>query len=782
MIFNVENVKVYFPYDYVYPEQYAYMRELKRALDSNGHCILEMPTGTGKTVTLLSFITSYQLAHREVRKLIYCTRTVGELEKVLSELEVVIRYRDAQLEKAGKRDQAAAVLAVGLTTRRNLCLQSAVSKAESREEADSLCRSLTASWVRESHSAAIARFEKNPDLEDLPTTLCQFYEGYRREGNDAILPSGIYTLEKVLQIGRERGWCPYYTVRHTMNFANVIVYNYQYLLDPKIAGLISRELSRECIVVFDEAHNIDNVCIDALSVSLRLDDLRRAQANVVSLRNRIQEIRKHDERRLLEEYRRILQGIRRPADVDAFTIEASPVIPEDVLQETIPGNIRRGEHFLLFLLRLIDFFRQRMRSTQVTQDTPRNFLHALMPSVQILDSKPLRFCSDRLASLLQTLEISNVRDFVSLQKLAHFATLLGTYSQGFSVIMEPYDERAPNVPDPVLQLSCLDASIGMRPIFTRFQSVILTSGTISPLDLYARILGFRPAVAHSLNISLHRASICPMVIARGSDQIAISSKYDSRRDPSVIRNYGALLVELASIVPDGVVGFFTSYIYLESVVQMWHQMGIIQKLLEHKLVFIETPDIFESSVALENYRRACDSGRGAIFLCVARGKVAEGIDFDRHYGRCVVIIGVPFQYTESRVLRARLEFLREHLQIREGDFLTFDAMRQAAQCMGRVIRSKVDYGLMILADRRYNRAQNRSKLPLWIQSHLDEGKVDLSTDMALGIIQEFLIRMAQPLDRKEMIGTTLLREIDLQAPGDTSFSETASPIALMGSA
>jgi DNA excision repair protein ERCC-2 len=777
MIFNIENVAVYFPYDYLYPEQYAYMRELKRALDANGHCILEMPTGTGKTVTLLSFITSYQLARKEVRKLIYCTRTVGELEKILSELEVVIQYRDAQLEKAGKREQASAVLAVGLTTRRNLCLQPAVSKAESREEADSMCRALTASWVRDAHAGAIDRFERNHDLEDLPATLCRFYEGYRREGNDAILPPGIYTLEKMLQLGRERCWCPYYTVRHTMNFANVIVYNYQYLLDPKIAGLISRELSRECIVVFDEAHNIDNVCIDALSVSLRLEDLRKAQINIVSLRNRIAELRQHDERRLFEEYQRMLRGIRRPEDVDAFTLEASPVIPEDVMQETIPGSIRRGEHFLVFLLRLIGYLRQRMRASQVTQDTPRNFLHVLVPAVQINDAKPLRFCADRLASLLQTLEVSQVRDFGSLQKVAHFATLLGTYTQGFSIIMEPYDERAPNVPDPVLQLCCLDASIGMRPIFARFQSVILTSGTISPLDLYARILGFRPAVSQSLNISLHRASICPMVIARGSDQIAISSKYDSRSDPSVIRNYGALLIEIASLVPDGIVGFFTSYIYLENVVQMWHQMGIIQKLLERKLVFIETPDIFESSVALENYRRACDSGRGAIFLCVARGKVAEGIDFDRHYGRCVVILGVPFQYTESRVLRARLEFLREHLQIREGDFLTFDAMRQAAQCMGRVIRSKVDYGLMILADRRYNRTQNRSKLPLWIQSHLDEGKVDLSTDMALGIIHEFLVRMAQPLDRHEMIGTTLLRAVDLQPVAETLRSETLSATA-----
>jgi hypothetical protein len=40
-----------------------------------------MPTGTGKTITLLSLITSYQLEHPEVGKLVYCTRTVPEMEK-----------------------------------------------------------------------------------------------------------------------------------------------------------------------------------------------------------------------------------------------------------------------------------------------------------------------------------------------------------------------------------------------------------------------------------------------------------------------------------------------------------------------------------------------------------------------------------------------------------------------------------------------------------------------------------------------------------------------------
>ena len=41
--------------------------------------------------------------------------------------------------------------------------------------------------------------------------------------------------------------------------------------------------------------------------------------------------------------------------------------------------------------------------------------------------------------------------------------------------------------------------------------------------------------------------------------------------------------------------------------------------------------------------------------------------------------GIPYQYTKSHVLRARLDFMREKYQIRDNDFLNFDALRQAAQ-------------------------------------------------------------------------------------------------------
>lgn len=81
----------------------------------------------------------------------------------------------------------------------------------------------------------------------------------------------------------------------------------------------------------------------------------------------------------------------------------------------------------------------------------------------------------------------------------------------------------------------------------------------------------------------------------------------------------------------------------------------------------------------------------------------------------MLALGFPFQYAKSRVLVARLEYMSTNIDIRESDYLSFDAMRQTAQSIGRVVRGKTIYGLPVLADKRYCRADNKNKLPQWIQ-------------------------------------------------------------------
>lgn len=95
-----------------------------------------------------------------------------------------------------------------------------------------------------------------------------------------------------------------------MQYCNVVIFSYHYLLDPKIAERVSRDFSKDCIVVFDEAHNIDNVCIEALSTDITEDSLRRATRGAHNLEQKITEMRRTDQEQLQNEYQKLINGLR----------------------------------------------------------------------------------------------------------------------------------------------------------------------------------------------------------------------------------------------------------------------------------------------------------------------------------------------------------------------------------------------------------------------------------------------------------------------------------------
>lgn len=83
-----------------------------------------------------------------------------------------------------------------------------------------MCRMKTAEWVR-------IQYEANqgiPDIEDIGTDsdLCKYYEGFIKKQDDVLLNKGIYTLDDLKELGREKNVCPYYLVRHVLCKANII--------------------------------------------------------------------------------------------------------------------------------------------------------------------------------------------------------------------------------------------------------------------------------------------------------------------------------------------------------------------------------------------------------------------------------------------------------------------------------------------------------------------------------------------------------------------------------
>jgi DNA excision repair protein ERCC-2 len=84
-------------------------------------------------------------------------------------------------------------------------------------------------------------------------------------------------------------------------------------------------------------------------------------------------IKKTDASKLQDEYAKLVEGLQEAAsDEDAFTsnpgqpehclvlqtwLIRDTVLPEDLLKEAVPGNIRKAEHFVAFLKRLVEYLK-----------------------------------------------------------------------------------------------------------------------------------------------------------------------------------------------------------------------------------------------------------------------------------------------------------------------------------------------------------------------------------------------------------------------------------------
>ena len=100
-------------------------------------------------------------------------------------------------------------------------------------------------------------------------------------------------MEDLRNYGRDKNQCPYYTAREAIKHADVIVFNYLYLLDPQISSDFVKKLSRQkdTIVVFDEAHNIDDVCLESYTLKINNQLVSYADNNLRELGGKLDSIK-----------------------------------------------------------------------------------------------------------------------------------------------------------------------------------------------------------------------------------------------------------------------------------------------------------------------------------------------------------------------------------------------------------------------------------------------------------------------------------------------------------
>jgi chromosome transmission fidelity protein 1 len=342
-------------------------------------------------------------------------------------------------------------------------------------------------------------------------------------------------------------------------------------------------------------------------------------------------------------------------------------------------------------------------------------------------------------------------------------------------------------PSPDLQLSylLLSPTHAFSSIASSARAIILAGGTMSPFEDYKDHLfpSLAPPKVTTLSCGhvIPPENLCVWTLASmRPDAPPFEFSFQKRSNPEMINQLGMAIVNVCSIVPDGVVVFFPSYGYLDEVVNAWQEnqgtgtQSIWSRLEARKALFRELKGGSSDDV-LSEYTKAIlgddgasskpstAPGKGALLLSVVGGKMSEGINFSDRLGRCVMVVGLPYPNIASPDWKAKLEYIetttftrltsdddesspspkiseaeaRARAKQASRDFYENACMRAVNQSIGRAIRHRGDYAAIVLLDRRFGTERIRGKLPGWIQGGLRENSQEKGLGGLMGALGSF---------------------------------------------
>uniref|UniRef100_A0A182W5F6 Regulator of telomere elongation helicase 1 homolog n=1 Tax=Anopheles minimus TaxID=112268 RepID=A0A182W5F6_9DIPT len=751
----INGVPVNFPFE-PYQLQKNYMAKVIECLQNKSNGVLESPTGTGKTLSLLCSSLAWLLfmksklpqsraetldklhlpelsnaknnnltpeqalaLQEQCRnakvKIIYASRTHSQLSQAMQEL---------------KNTSYLFVHAIILGSRDQLCIHGEISKQENNAIKTTLCR------------------------EEVKARNCSFYNRveWAKDRSD-VTSVPVLDIEDLVTVGRKMKACPYYLSKELVEQADVIFMPYNYLLDPKARKSNGLTLQNS-VIILDEAHNVEKMCEENGSAQIRSTDIAVA----------------------IEDTSAVIKVLM-DSGGNASTIDG-----EKQLDFTLDDLVLLKE-ILLNVEKAVDEVSIMFSQGGTTQ--PGTYIFDLLEKANIKFGNVnviLQVLNALIAHITTTMSNNFVRRGAGLQSLADFLEVVYAgngpeYRQSiekcFRVHIE-LEEAKPsakggvkradgwtatkqNIKSPakpnskVINFWCFNPGFGMRQLLdSGARSIILTSGTLAPLKPLISELNMPVAVSLENPHIIDRSQVYVKVISHGPDRVELNSSFKNRSNPEYISSLGRTTLSLCPIIPGGLLIFFPSYPLLNKCSEEWQASGIWAQINRIKPIFTEPrgKDSFLATMA-EYYAKVRDpEGRGAIFMAVCRGKVSEGLDFADANGRAVMITGLPFPPMMDARVVLKKQYLdtnrtRENELITGNDWYSLEASRAVNQAIGRVIRHKDDFGAILLCDSRFQNTRQQSQLSAWIHSHLRDERNAPNFGTVVGEMARFFRNMAQ---------------------------------------
>lgn len=679
---KINGIPIDLPYE-PYPAQLVTMENILSCLSKGESGLIESPTGTGKSLSIICSV----LAYREHTK-----RSIAEVGRKKT-------TAGRNEEEVIKEDPLKIIIC-----------------SRTHKQLDQLVNQLKKTRYRPRMSILASRTQYciNPKLKDVSdknsacsdlvkSNNCLYFTGKDRLTKR--IGDKLFDIEELVKEGKKCAGCPYFAARRLNDEADIIFAPYNYLLDSNIRENTNIDLTNS-VVIIDEAHNVDDVCRSSGSLELGfkiIDIIVNELLSAIKKSAFLNDL-KMDFINLLELFRKFVEHVPKITSFDKTNFNGKM-------------RIRKGKEV-----------KKELEAMGITKDLMvlyKNSLYSIVKSEEVKD-------------------LININTLHALESVDRIISALHfSDCDVYAFVFHKEEGRYGNKEKFSYNFWLLDGAYVFKPFVKQVRALALLSGTLSPFASFSSELGhkFEHEVVAPHLISDNQIFIS--CLKKGHLKQEIVGNYKSYESLTYLDQVAKVVVDTANKVKDygGTLLFVPSYSFLDNITKRINLMKIKNLFLEPK-----SGKGGEFDNVLKKYHSKINAKEAVVLVCVYRGKASEGVDFKDSSARAVICVGIPYPSLHDPQIELKKEYNDKHKHFNGRRWYETQAFRAVNQAVGRAIRHKEDWGIIIMLDSRYQEKRIQSQLSGWVSQHL---KVYESYEESLKKMNQFLDERKKEEDVKK---------------------------------
>ena len=298
-----------------------------------------------------------------------------------------------------------------------------------------------------------------------------------------------------------------------------------------------------------------------------------------------------------------------------------------------------------------------------------------------------------------------------------------------------------------VQFVAIDAESELAKMALMARAVLLVSGTLKPFNEYeavAELAGCPFNVfAGRYNVDESRLLSRVVTMSPSGAHLTYNSQCRSQLD------HTSAFVEVVEMClqakpSGGIVIFTSSYAYCAELSNCLRK----SKVTEMSGLFVDSSNVKVADL-LQHYSEAIATHGTAVLMSVVNGSLSEGIDFKDSLCRCVIVVGLPYPNPADMVLQERMSFFdRQHACFSKfptgKNYYENKCIKAVNQAIGRAIRHSTDWSAIILLDSRYSRADVFQGISDWVRN---VSKVSTNWNELTSEVSEFFAKNSKSTQR-----------------------------------